>query len=92
MSASEILAAFLAVTNTLAGIGWFRTWRDTRAADVSFWRETIKEQNEVIEKLRTELQDLRQKYNKLKDEVHSFAGFVPPQRSRVIRTKKKTDE
>ncbi len=92
MSTSEILAAFLAVTNTLAGIGWFRTWRDTRAADVAFWRDTIEEQNKIIEKLRAELQDLKQKYNKLKDEVHSFTGFAPQQRNRVIRAKKRNDE
>ncbi len=92
MSTSEILAAFLAVTNTLAGIGWFRTWRDTRAADVSFWRDTIEEQNKVIEKLRSELQDLKQKYNKLKEEVHSFTGFSPEQRRRPARSKNQGHE
>lgn len=92
MTTSEIFASILAVTNTLAGIGWFRTWRDTRSADVSFWRDTIEEQNKVIEKLRSELQDLKQKYNKLMEEFHSFTGFPPEQRRRPARSKKQEHE
>lgn len=55
----------LSITNTLAGIGLLKSWRDRRSIDVAFWKETIEYQGKVIQQLREDLDASKERIRQL---------------------------
>jgi hypothetical protein len=84
------IEAILAISNMLTGVGWFKSYRDARSVDVSFWKETIEYQGKVIAELRSELDAAKEQIKALKAEVHRY--FSPtPQRPIKVRTARNGD-